>query len=335
MSASMRHLALLLLLALAGLAWHAPAHAQLTPIRCTETIMSSMVFGTIRPQSSQADSTATLTYRCYNTASTTHSATVCFNIGQRDGAYAPRRMTLAGSTSVLDYQLYQDPARSLIWGNQFAAAAPTPYVVNMTLGPSVQGSLPSATGTATVYGRVLGGQTMAAPGGYVDPHSAADTSITINDVPGGVPPGVCAAHVDSAKFGLQVSARVVANCSVSAAALDFGPIGTLDRAVDARTQLRVQCDNTTPYQIGLDAGQNGGGNVNARRMVHAGAGSVRYQLYQNPGHNLVWGDTLNVDTVKNFGNGQIQTFTLYGQVPVQPTPPAGTYTDNVTIILTF
>ncbi|HEX7381892.1 MAG TPA: spore coat protein U domain-containing protein [Nevskiaceae bacterium] len=331
----MKHAALLALLVLAGLAWHAPAHAQLTPIRCTETVMSSMVFGTIRPQSSQADSTATLTYRCYNTAGTTRSATVCFNIGQRQGSYMPRQMALAGSTSVLDYQLYQDPAHSMIWGNQFAAAAPTPLVVNMTLGPSVQGSQPSVTGTATVYGRVLGGQTTAAPGAYTDPHSAADTSITINDVPGGVPPGVCAAHVDSAKFGLQVSARVVANCSVSAAALNFGPIGSLDKAVDGSTQLRVQCDNTTPYQIGLDAGRNGGGDVDARRMVRAGAGSVRYQLYQNPGRSLVWGDTLNVDTQKNFGNGQIQTFTVYGQVPAQPTPPAGAYTDNVTVTLTF
>src|SRR5699024_89602 len=59
----------------------------------------------------------------------------------------------------LNFQLYKDPARTTIWGSQFSGT-PTHLIVNITIpGRGVLSTPPVVrTGTATLYGRVLGGQ---------------------------------------------------------------------------------------------------------------------------------------------------------------------------------
>jgi spore coat protein U-like protein len=39
--------------------------------------------------------------------------------------------------------------------------------------------------------------------------------------------------------------------------------------------------------------------------------------------------------VSATGNGADQTFTIYGRVPAQTTPAPGTYTDTVTVTVTY
>ena len=121
---------------------------------------------------------------------------------------------------------------------------------------------------------------------------------------------------------------------VSASTLNFGTQGVLSANVDQTSTIQVQCTNTTPYNIGLNAGTGAGATVAVRKMTSGGA-TVNYSLYTDAGRSTVWGNTVGTDTVSATGNGAAQSTTVFGRVPVQTTPAAGTYNDTVTVTVTY
>src|SRR5262245_53605935 len=89
---------------------------------------------------------------------------------------------------------------------------------------------------------------------------------------------------------------------VSAATLNFGTAGVLSANVDQTSTIQVQCTNTTPYNIGLDAGTGSGATVTTRKMTSGGA-TINYTLYSDTGYTTIWGNTVGTDTVSATGNG--------------------------------
>ena len=89
--------------------------------------------------------------------------------------------------------------------------------------------------------------------------------------------------------------------------------------VDQTSTLQVQCTNTTPYNIGLDAGTGTGATVAVRKMT-GGGNTVNYSLYSDSGRATVWGATIGTNTVAATGNGAAQSYTVYGRIPPQTTP---------------
>lgn len=132
----------------------------------------------------------------------------------------------------------------------------------------------------------------------------------------------------------SVSMTITASCTVTASALAFGSSGVLSANVDATTTVSVTCTNTTPYNVGLDVGTGTGATVAARKMT-GGAATVTYSLYQNVARSTVWGNTVATDTVAGTGNGSAQVLTVYGRVPSQTTPAPATYTDTITVTVTY
>ena len=133
----------------------------------------------------------------------------------------------------------------------------------------------------------------------------------------------------------QSQITIQAQCLiVSASNLDFGPQGVLAVAVPQTSTIQVQCTNTTPYTIGLDAGTGASATVASRKMTSGGA-VVNYSLYTDAGHSTVWGNTPGTDTVAGTGSGAAQSITVFGLVPVQTTPAPGTYNDTVTVTVTY
>jgi spore coat protein U-like protein len=131
---------------------------------------------------------------------------------------------------------------------------------------------------------------------------------------------------------MQISAQCLA---ATASELDFPTTGVLSTAVPATTTLTVQCTNLTPYNIGLDQGQNGS-SVAARQMKGIStAALLNYNLFTDASHSVVWGNTIGTDTVAATGNGAAQNYTVYGQVPPQTPPAPDTYPDKVTITVTY
>jgi spore coat protein U domain-containing protein, fimbrial subunit CupE1/2/3/6 len=133
----------------------------------------------------------------------------------------------------------------------------------------------------------------------------------------------------------QTQITIQATCTIiSASTLDFGTQGVLSANVDQTSTLQVQCTNTTPYNIGLDAGTGSGATVTTRKMTNGGA-TINYSLYTNSGRTTVWGNTVGTDTVAATGNGASQSYTIFGRVPPQTTPAPGTYTDTITVTVTY
>jgi spore coat protein U-like protein len=147
--------------------------------------------------------------------------------------------------------------------------------------------------------------------------------------------GVGAAHAAVATQSFTVQITLVAQCifSTATANLDFGTNGVLAADVDASTTMNVQCTNTTPYTIALDAGVGSGATVAARKMTN-GAATVTYSLYKDAARSSLWG-TAGADLVSGTGNGSPQSYTVYGRTPAQATPAPGVYTDTVTATVTY
>lgn len=307
-------------------------HAQ---ISCSPT-MSALTFGTVDPLSSLTNVNATLTFNCTNSNNNSRAATLCFSIGEPGGAQTnPRRMS--SGANFLNFQLYQDPAYSTVWGSSFFGPN-TPLQVNVTVPGKSSISTP---GSATMYGRVLAGQTSAVPGSYIRSYQSGDTALKINQNNNNTAPGSCGSTAGGA-FPFDVSATVIKSCTVTANTLDFGtPVGSLTTNIDSTTTVQATCSNTTAYQIGLDNGQNASGTT--RRMAGGSSEFINYELYLDAGRTQRWGNSFNplnplsTDTVSGTGTGsaQLPAVTVYGRVPPQTTPSAGSYGDTITVNVTY
>jgi len=134
----------------------------------------------------------------------------------------------------------------------------------------------------------------------------------------------------------QVKLTITSECRiVSASTLDFVSNGVINANIDQSSTLNVQCTNTTPYNIGLDAGSNGGTVATRLMKGWPSNETIGYSLYTTAGRSVVWGNTVGTDTVAGTGNGASQGYPIYGRVPAQTTPAAGNYTDTVTVTVTY
>jgi spore coat protein U-like protein len=141
------------------------------------------------------------------------------------------------------------------------------------------------------------------------------------------------ATTTTSTFTVQIT--ITASCTInSASTLNFGSQGVLTANVDQTSTIQVQCTNTTPYNIGLNAGTATGATVTTRKMT-SGSNTVSYALYSDSGRTTNWGNTVGTDTVAATGTGASQSFTVYGRVPAQTTPAPATYTDTITVTVTY
>lgn len=145
------------------------------------------------------------------------------------------------------------------------------------------------------------------------------------------------AQAATATNNMPVKITIQNACDVTTTApttLDFGTQGPLVANIDLSSTITVNCTTGATFNIGLDAGANGGGVITARKMALAG-NFVAYQLYSDSGRATVWGPTIGTNTVASTGTGVPQPFTVYGRVPPQTTPTAGVYTDTVNVTVTY
>lgn len=138
----------------------------------------------------------------------------------------------------------------------------------------------------------------------------------------------------------NVTLTLTANCTIAAAPLNFGSHGVLNAPINQQGTVTVTCTATTPYNVGLDAGNVTGSTVAARLMAGTATGNttttIAFQLYQDTGRTTVWGNTQDTSTVAGTGNGIAQPIPVYGQVPAATTTPRpDTYQTVVTATVFF
>jgi len=270
----MQKLALAALFLLVFGAWQAAAQT------CTLTD-TNMNFGTYTGAVLNGTSTGVVT--CSG------SWNIPLNAGTGAGATETTRYMTGPNGAELAYQVFQDAARTINWGN--------------TTGTELTG-----TGNAniTFYGQIPAGQYVA-PGTYTDTLSTQTTQFT-------------------------VTAILVKDCGVTATNMVFGNYtGAVNNATSTVT---VTCTNTTPYTVGLSAGLATGATVTTRKMQN-GTALLPYALYSNSGRTTNWGNTAATNWVSGTGNGTAQALTVYGQITAGQYPTPGSYSDTITVTVTY
>lgn len=142
------------------------------------------------------------------------------------------------------------------------------------------------------------------------------------------------AQLRSSTTTFQVTASVGATCNINSAGnLDFGAYpGT---QTDNTSTITVTCTNTTPYDLGLDAGTSTGATVTTRAMTGTGSALLNYALFRDSARTLNWGNTVGTDTLHVVGTGVAQNSTVFGRIPAGQAPTPGGYTDTITVTLSF
>ncbi|NWK46905.1 Csu type fimbrial protein [Ralstonia pickettii] len=301
------------------------AHAQ----ACT-VASGTINFGNISPvQAGNTDVTTTLTVNCSGFLLQGSVARACLNLGPGSGGSSIAPRVLSAGSNQLQYNLYIDGAHSVVWGGRATPSTP-PVSVDVPLGVLGAGSA-----TVTIYGRILGGQTTLPAGSYTQNFSGANATVYALPNPGTTACSTITTHPTT--FSLAAGANLVSDCLISATNLDFGTAGLLTSAITASSAITLNCTNQAPWTLALSAGAGNGATTATRLLTrNGGTQTVGYNLYTNSGLTVIWGDgTGGTATVTGTGTGLSQVSTVYGRVPAQNTPQAGTYTDTIIVTVTY
>jgi spore coat protein U-like protein len=137
----------------------------------------------------------------------------------------------------------------------------------------------------------------------------------------------------TATGSLVNTAAVLASCTVVGSTIAFGNYSSSQ--VDQTGNIAVVCTYGTSYTIGLDAGAGTGATTSVRKLSGSLGGTLNYALYSDSARTNNWGSTIGTDTQAGTGSGLTQNLTVYGRIAGSQTPLAGTYTDTVTVTLTY
>lgn len=229
-----------------------------------------------------------------------------YNIGLSAGTGRGATVTLRKLTgpgaATLNYQLFQDAAETVNWGN----------TNNVDTKPGIGNN---SAQPVSIYYQIPADQYVA-PGTYQD----TITLSVFNTSP-------------LTTISFAVVALVQATCTISATPLAFGNyIGTQN---DAAGTLTITCTNTTPYNVGLSAGTAPGGTVKTRAMTGPGGQLLNYAIFQESARSLNWGNTVGTDTVTGQGTGHAGGISLYGRIPAGQHIRPGSYADTVIATITY
>ena len=141
----------------------------------------------------------------------------------------------------------------------------------------------------------------------------------------------------TATAGMPVRVEIVGFCNVSASDLDFGAYASNQNTpVQGQTTIQLQCSPGIVAELGLDEGTGPGGNTKRRRMEQdRGTDRLDYDLFQDPGRTVHWGDRSGVDTLEVEATGAPQTVPVYGQIPGGQRVRDGIYSDMITVRVLF
>ena len=303
----------------------APAQAVLT---CTFTI-TNLNFGTVDlTTNATVDTTATFSANCSG-GSSGANARICPNINAGSGGVGsggnPRFML--NGTNQLNYNLYQNSARTTIWGSYlWSSPSVTPPTINITLNGSGAGST-----SATIFGRISAAQQTLPPGTYTSSFSGTQTQIAYQQTSSNSCATIGSTNATSASF--TVTATYSSVCHLASTNLNFGSAGVLVSAVAGTSTVTATCSATTPYTVGLNGGNANATDPTQRKMAN-GAVQVTYGLYQNAAHTSPWGN-LSSNWVSGTGSGLAQAATVFGLIPAQTTPAPAIYSDTIVATVTY
>ncbi|WP_244913741.1 Csu type fimbrial protein [Pantoea coffeiphila] len=143
--------------------------------------------------------------------------------------------------------------------------------------------------------------------------------------------GLCAYTTGDATSTITVTVTVINDCYIdSAPDVEFASAALPSEFKTVSSALSVRCTLNASYSVNLASATPTSGDW--RQMVSTtGNNYLQYQLYQAGG--TAWTSTNNLSQT---GSGTSQTINYTATInPTQASPPAGTYSDVVTVTVTY
>jgi spore coat protein U-like protein len=137
---------------------------------------------------------------------------------------------------------------------------------------------------------------------------------------------------------LNVTATVVADCSVAVGGdLAFGNITTTTSTTyDAATTATVTCSAVIPYVVGIDYGQDGSQRTMWDSVGNTSGNTLTYNVYTDSARTVPFGPPIGGDPGSITSAGALSnTIDIYGRTDTQSTPPTGTYTDTLQVLVEY
>lgn len=149
--------------------------------------------------------------------------------------------------------------------------------------------------------------------------------------------GICILYeTGSGVAVIDVTITVAADCRISAPPLDFGSASLVGQFAEVSQSVLVACTKGSSYAVLMTGGGNGSARP-WRTMRGPGGNVLRYNLYRSDG-TTIW-DESNPLASASPGTGSTvanQPFIYRARIDAnQPTPPAGSYSDTVSVVVSF
>ena len=131
-------------------------------------------------------------------------------------------------------------------------------------------------------------------------------------------------------------------CTVSATPVAFGTYDPKSNVpTDSTGNVTVVCQSTVGILVAYSVKLiSGAGTLLARKMTTTGS-QLNYQIYKDPTFGQIWGDGSS-GTVYNIGGYLLAvlvpvstTYPAYGRITALQNAYAGSYTDTLTILVTY
>ncbi|ERP93024.1 hypothetical protein Q670_08215 [Alcanivorax sp. P2S70] len=295
-------------------------------VECSVQGSPVMDFGTVDPFTGGPVSTqVTVNWSCTRGFFESTQNTLCLHVNNDDtGGMLPRYLVpLSSQPPSLPFNVFDAANHSTVVGQPGGAT---------NTGVGVNVSMPfftfSASGTATFYGLIatpLPGNTRA------ELHRAlmagSQARVRINGFNQSCSAGA-GAVTDT--YTLTAQVNIPDQCQVSSTDLDFGTQNTPLAQADSTSTITVRCSNATDFEVGLNNGASG------NRTMTNGSYQVSYELYQDSGRTQRWGTASGEQqSGTGLGPGTGLSFTVFGRVFDDAGAEPGSYSDTVTVVVTF
>jgi len=139
---------------------------------------------------------------------------------------------------------------------------------------------------------------------------------------------------------LLCSGISLAACNVSSAPVTFGSYDVFSSSpLDGEGSITVACDHTPPPTVMVSIGPstNSGGFDPRIMRLAAGSDMLEYNFYRDAGRTEIWGDGSGptfIESQKIFKNRD-WTVPVYGRIPPLQDISAGSYSETVTVTITW
>lgn len=142
-------------------------------------------------------------------------------------------------------------------------------------------------------------------------------------------PVLCACVLTCASIAAQAAGK----CTISTSGLSFGTYDVFSSLSDDTTgTIIVNCHSGNSYTLSLSSGS---GTYTSRAMK-SGTHALAYNLFLDATRLTIWGDgSAGTGTVSGVGTGANINTPVYGRIAAGQNAFVGTYSDVITVTITF